>query len=980
MKWFKRISLSLLGIILLLIIALFIVVHTSIGTRYALNFALKQAGGSAQKIDGTLFSGLTIEKLNLKQDSLALSNDRIYLAVSFWPLWLGTVHVNDLELGHTHMVLTPAQTASASEPSTKQAGWLPTLPVNVFVDKLSLDSLEIKSEQKQLIQVGNVALEQFEWSKKQIKGQLPSLYLKQDNLALGVAADFSAQVNPLYKGLLNAVDLNAKILNDSQIKGEPLSGQMHVKAEGLSSLSQFKIHQSLVLLNMGNGHLTLTGDMMNANSKLVMTANFPHLEKLFSDDPLSFQMTAEFDGNIAKHNTLIRSAFKRPNKATALMSLQANGNWKQDNSGRQYYRGTLSELDFNFKNIALKQVDALPIEFSVSPQGKVHFVGNKTQLNVQIASYQVPIFLNSFGMDGDKWNVKGYIQKLPISPEIIAYIHESIQLLNPSNQSLKAPHIVLDGNWDVVFDKKLNAKVNLNRIDGKGSWPFQYGNLAMDFDRFSLSVLGDTLYNINAQASGEKSSFDAQAELDLEKIQPLHFAKANLLLADNSFLKLNAISIDRTQQESKQLKLPYEHSIDVTLQTKDLKLESLSMGMLPSSLLNMDWQAKVGFDHVLHLRYLTLDGQINKGSKWNKQAAQGEAAFGLMFDGDYQSEPISQLKQLSLLGSHLDLKIGDAHLQVNADEENEKGRDLTVDVSVPNLSQLWPNGKGYAYLTMQADGDMMDHRLDIHARTDLMNKNVQFDLNSHNQITDNNEFHVLIEKLSSNFSSFGMSQEKGMLSLAFEPIRWNVNLDGLNIKLTPTQNVSFARLNASGQETAWQTQGEVPEVRLNDELLRKIIQEFDPKRLENRSGSLKINDGKKRSLINLLVSLDWNLAFDGALAGDMHLKRLSGDFLAFGGKENLKGLDLHLNSTKTSAKTSDLTASFELLMNNMGNFNAVAKVPLKGYEPQIFPGVTGAIQGHIPNIAWLTPFTNNLLELGGQATFSLAGASTASGR
>lgn len=144
-------------VLLLLLIAGFVywVLASQPGSRWALQTAMPYVQGSAQGIQGTIWKGLSIDRLSLNLPDTHIELEGARLQVAWRELIERRLHVQELSAQRVDVALT---TPAEPTPASDEPFSLPELPITIAVDKLGLGQFLLQQDGQALpVQLGGLS-------------------------------------------------------------------------------------------------------------------------------------------------------------------------------------------------------------------------------------------------------------------------------------------------------------------------------------------------------------------------------------------------------------------------------------------------------------------------------------------------------------------------------------------------------------------------------------------------------------------------------------------------------------------------------------------------------------------------------------------------------------------------------------------------------------------------------------------------------
>lgn len=136
-RWFRRFALWGIPFVVMALLLVcgfaYWVLASEAGTRWALRTALPHANGSAQGVRGSVWDGLSVDRLVLDLPDTRVDIERLRLQANWKELLERRLHVVELSAQKVEVALT-----TPAEPKPDEPFQMPELPVHIAVDKLAL--------------------------------------------------------------------------------------------------------------------------------------------------------------------------------------------------------------------------------------------------------------------------------------------------------------------------------------------------------------------------------------------------------------------------------------------------------------------------------------------------------------------------------------------------------------------------------------------------------------------------------------------------------------------------------------------------------------------------------------------------------------------------------------------------------------------------------------------------------------------------
>lgn len=147
------------GLAMLAVLAggfLFWLVGSQNGTRLLLTTAAQQLNGQALEVNGSLLRGVSVGKLDLDAGGTRVDLTDLRLDVNWRALGDRLLHVREVSAGSVHISL-PATADTAPAQDDGEPFTLPSLPVDIAVDRLALGDFQLEQDGQPLpVSLGNL--------------------------------------------------------------------------------------------------------------------------------------------------------------------------------------------------------------------------------------------------------------------------------------------------------------------------------------------------------------------------------------------------------------------------------------------------------------------------------------------------------------------------------------------------------------------------------------------------------------------------------------------------------------------------------------------------------------------------------------------------------------------------------------------------------------------------------------------------------
>lgn len=869
-----------------------------------------------------------------------------------------------------------------------------------------------------------------------------STTLRMENLALDkllagavpqalLNSDIQVDIDLLDQQEIKNVVLDARFNQPSQWNKQPLEGHLktRINTSGLfpsasvavdatapqqakANFENLRISDTDIYLVLGNNRIAGSGGFGEEHSQLALDVNAPTLASFWPGLPGSINFNGVLDGNLHNHKLALQAMYadaadNRLGQAPVTLDLDLGGRWAHVNEGNSWV-GTLHTLDAKHAGIRLQQTS--PLSFSLLPSA----VGDQTQWTVGASAlslelpdnHRVSIFQEGAQGGGGKWQTRGAIRDLAISPELIDQVR---QLLDPTLKEKRVAvngkkkeerkEVVLDTNWDLAFDRVLLGSFNLKRTNGTGVLPFATP-VPLDFHALSLNITqqpgsdgkGD-LINLTASGQGEKSNLSANINADMLSAYYLHDATISLDLPDGSALQTDVTVTPNEANRS--------YHILGSLATQKLALGKWLEGIIPPSVLGTRLALDSELSPEVGLLRVHVKGGVDEGSQWNNQKLAGSVDVALQRQlGSSGGVALGAIDPhiYTIPKADINLTLGGSTIK-SSGAFGQAADKLALAVNAPRFADFWPGLPGSLVVNGNLDGSLASHVLGLNGTfsqgksKELGQAPVSFDVGLKGfwgELSAGADgWKGSLERLQVSHAGFSANQEKP-LDAMFLPAgvsgkpEWQLGASILKIGLPGRHEVVVNQEGASGQDGNWASKGAINRLLINPALV-KDLQDALGMLENNKNSNGGIVDNRKKQVIdeNLFFDLDWDLQFNGALAGTANLKRTGGDFvvplqnpLALG----LTQMSLGVRANPVSGTQSQVLADLLIDTRENGTLTARVNSRMNGLVPDLNGGTNVAVKGKLGNIAWLSAFTGDLLDLGGSVNIDMMVQSNASGQ
>lgn len=545
-------------------------------------------------------------------------------------------------------------------------------------------------------------------------------------------------------------------------------------------------------------------------------------------------------------------------------------------------------------------------------------------------------------------------------------------------------------------------------------------NCALDIDTTLEGSL--EAMRIVLKGAGQGMTVDADVNLTPRAAFPLKEVVASLQLADGSSLQAQ-LDWASTSSDGK-----VQDRLAGTLRTDKLNVGQLAGNVIPELLLTMVADFDVELHNHTEFQQGRLDLNIQEGSRWNKQALSGHLNTQIMNSaqagrspvvraGDVQTqeqaglEPVADVYQdplwkgLRLAEIDMDLQLGKNHLQMDGALGMSDSR-INLDLLAPQLDAFWPDLPGGAELKGVIAGELSRHMADLTGvytpKGSQVGKLGKAPMRAHvaleggwgradGKVDSPEGWQGTIKTLEADHAQLGLKAGSEVAVSFFPGVaapawQWQVGRTQLEVLMSSRNVLTLQHQASRGGGGRWETQGAVERLTVSQRLIDDIQKLLDvPDQEKVDRGGVKLRNAQANAGTEIELALDWDLKFAGALEGQAHVRRLSGDIMvpaepAF--PLGLETMELDVAFKPTGATTSRITADLQLAT-KMGRISADATTLLHSPEGNfsINPKDTKVVNldADIGDLGWTSLFLDDSMELGGAVQAKVALVSQADG-
>lgn len=526
--------------------------------------------------------------------------------------------------------------------------------------------------------------------------------------------------------------------------------------------------------------------------------------------------------------------------------------------------------------------------------------------------------------------------------------------------------------------------------------------------------------DVTLNADGQGIVLDAQAQLAPRAAFPLRDASVDLTLADGSSLQtqVNWMSMGQGDGTQDSLELeghPLRDRLRGTLRASKLDLGQLMAGLIPPAVLTTEGYFDVSLRNRSQLTSAEVGLHIAAGSMWNEQPLSGVLVAdidGADPDGD-DASPIPDWRTLRVNDLDVDVTLGKNSVKAKG-EFGAADALLALDVDASRLASFWPDLPGGVVLSAQVGGSVSQHEVTLDTTYTPDNPKpdqlglapVSAHLSAQGgwhtlKATDDTE--AAASRMSEGWTGQLMAvraSHAGLGVATASPVDVGVfpyagatdtllQVGAARIGVTLGDKEILAVQHDASSATAgghWKTAGQIPRLAVSKALIDDVqkvahlVDKTQGKPAGQDRGGVKIRDTDNSASAEIVLTAQWDLTFEQALAGTLNVHRLEGDVMVPAEPPvalELQTLALDVVARPTAQGRSELTASLNVASATMGHVEASAKTavhatPAGGLTLNPSDPITANLNADIQDLGWISLFAGDAMEFGGQLTARLA--------
>ncbi|WP_028357607.1 translocation/assembly module TamB domain-containing protein [Brackiella oedipodis] len=549
----------------------------------------------------------------------------------------------------------------------------------------------------------------------------------QENLAGNI--DLDLDLSQVYPAVSSAQSETVDKKQEHQDQKDQVQQQARLNN---ADWSKARLKQAAIDLQLGNNNLRANGQLGQAEDVLTLKANLPQLNNFWPTLSGHARTDINLKGGFAQHALDLKASYdsgknsKDLGQAPLKLALHANGQ-AQNPKGRLAWRGQLHDLDVNHANLALQQEQALNIDYAAaSATAPMQLAISPSQFSLSIDKQHKGLLQHQgTRLEKGHWQSQGNFENLVLTSDFMHQLGLPFKTEANRTNKASAKDVSYNGQWQFTQAPELNLRVNLQRTSGDSLLPIQNG-IPLDLQNLDVTLQEQTLdfahslLQLQVQGQGPKSNVDIALELPPKFALGVNQGHIDLQFSDQSSLKANIAQDPHTGEAGWQV-------WQTQAQMQGLNLQTLSLGLLPSTHLNGDLNLQSHLLKGAEIKDLKFDYLVKEGSTWQGKAMSGQLASQVDLEGvlplpSVIDSPLYQghvnLQALRLHDTDIDLSIADNHIQGKGGWGQPQDH-LNLQLDLPQLGQLWPDIKGQANVALDLSGNIAQHALKLKGKYDL---------------------------------------------------------------------------------------------------------------------------------------------------------------------------------------------------------------------------------------------------------------------
>jgi len=374
---------------------------------------------------------------------------------------------------------------------------------------------------------------------------------------VALQADATWELGARDAGLnVEAVNLNAQLLDGARWNGQPLTGMLraqarhassHVPSAALHDVVQDWTLPNLALdLRLGNNHVVLNGALGQAADRLKLKADLPTFTEFLPQLAGGLRVQGEVGGSAARHLVELEAVFTPADESIPTLdqtpvqaTLALTGAWERPGARDQTWRARITQLQVAHATLNVGVEKPLTLDWQPQSPDREWTLG-AAPLRLSLAQqHQFTLDHRQSTFGGGRWETRGGIAQLHLTDANIAQWRQVLGLANPfasvsgdgthdtthttrTTQPGSDVHLATD--WHLRFTDTLEGQWNVHR---------SAGDLVIPWEPPVPVGLRDFTLNVNAaRISAGRSQLRASATIDTQAMGSLRLQASTRLRGD----------------------------------------------------------------------------------------------------------------------------------------------------------------------------------------------------------------------------------------------------------------------------------------------------------------------------------------------------------------------------------------------------------------------------------------------------------------
>lgn len=497
-------------------------------------------------------------------------------------------------------------------------------------------------------------------------------------------------------------------------------------------------------------------------------------------------------------------------------------------------------------------------------------------------------------------------------------------------------------------------------------------------------------FQVRASGDGQGARLEADAHVTPGQAFPLGQTRLDLTLPGETALRV-IVSPQAAAADG-------SRTVQTQWSARQLRLNPWLPKEVGPTVLNLKGDAQVHLTAARQIDDLALQLDLDGPNRWNGAPLSGRVkvarlgrAQGVLLD--LKAPGPWNPRGLVLTGLDVTLALGPNHLEARGDVAEAASR-LSLQAQVPALKAAWPGLSGGGSVSLTGDGSLARQRSELKLR--LVPENPQEGVPGRAPLsadvamvggwTDGRGWQGQVSTLQLQHAGLAVRSRVAVPVSVTDSGAWEVGRAVLDVALDGQELLQVQHQASSGSTGQWATRGQIDPLVVTPERILKIQSWLHRGGVQTGSVNTALSERARGS--RLETRLTWNLAFKGALSGDVHFARTSGDLTVPGDvpvQLGLQAASLDLAIRPAHQGTSLARADLQIRTAKMGSLRLRADTPVHAspgggivLQPRDVKHVH--LEADSDDLAWMNLLLDGAVEIGGKVRADVRGQSQADGR